>query len=491
MDYSRIMAGGQPLSTDAAQQIWRLAKHSSWGKTMEDDEQLLCQLNFRLDFLCREINLSHKCLGVFGRVITYPAQTNEDFEQVFALQVEKFEQNFGLHSNVLLKCPTLLLSSAEKGAMEFDSINQKLFYIRENFGLTVSDINKYPYPLNYSIVDNGSENSLPYKLKYYTEELGFGKKEFRKSPAILSLNCTAGNSPTSVPNKVKFLRDYTGIGEKQLRNSPILLSMDCDPNSVSPSAIINKIKTLREVFGLNENAWKSYPVLLMMDCDPNSNSPTSVVCKMNFFREKLGFDNIQINAYPQLLGMDCSENSTNPASIINKIKFYQDFGITTDDLKKYVNLLGYDCDPNSKNESSVVGKIKVLDELGLERDIVRQMPILLGMPANKIKIRYMLYKTSALASIGLKSAIFIQNEAKTYARMNYLQDIGYAGNKQAVIFPEHRFVKTFGKTSAMLMDIYPLDETAIHSVEENFTNMVGTDIRLNDSELGAVCQREV
>ena len=488
MDYSRIMVDGQALEIEAAKKIWERAKYSKWGQGVSDDEELLRQLNFRLDFLNRELGIQYKKMGRIGRVITYPAMSNKEFEGAFAVQEDKFERNFGLNKSVLHRCPELLFSSADKGAIEPTSINQKLIYIREHFGLTTDDLNKYPYPLNYSIVDNGSGNCLPYKLKYYTEKLGFGKREFRKSPPILSLNCIEDDSPTCVPNKVKFFREYAGIGEKQLRNSPVLLSLDCDPNSTSPSALINKIKTLREHFGLDKEAWQSYPVLLMMDCDPNSDSPTSVAHKMRFFSEKLGFDSVQINSYPQLLGMDCSEESQNPAAIVNKVKFYENLGITTDDLKKFVNLLGYDCDPNSTSKSSIVSKIEVLDELGLGISIARQMPILLGVPTNKIKMRYMLYKTSPMASIGLKPAIFIQNEAKSYARMCYLDEIGYDANKQAVIFPEHRFVDTFGKTSAALMDCYPFDEEAVHKVEAEFANTVGAEIRLSEEELGAVCQ---
>lgn len=488
MDYSRIIVDGQALEIGAAKKIWERAKYSKWGQGVSNDEELRRQLNFRLDYLNKELGIQYKKIGRIGRVITYPAKSNEEFILAFTQQIEKLEQNFGLHKSVLQKCPEIVFSSMEMEAIEPTSINQKLIYIRENFGLDTYDLNKYPYPLSYSIVDNGSENCLPYKLKYYTEKLGFSKKEFRKSPPILSLNCTADNSPTSVPNKVNFLREYAGIGEKQLRNLPVLLSLDCDPNSTSPSALINKIKILREEFELGEAAWRSYPVLLMMDCDPTSDSSTSVAHKMRFFKEKLGFDHIQINSYPQLLGMDCSWNSQNPAAIVNKVKFYESIGITTDELKKFVNLLGYDCDPNSTSDSSIVGKIKVFDELGLGKDVIMQMPILLGMPTNKIKIRYMLYKSSPLASIALKPTAFIQNEAKTYARMCYLNEIRYNANKQAVIFPEQRFVDTFGKTSAALMDCYPLDEVAVHRVEADFSNTVGEDIRLNKDELGAVCQ---
>lgn len=481
----------QQIGAESMAKIMNRARHSAWGIAINDETQLYNQVIFRINYLMNELGIPASKIPQHGQVITHSATSNAEFANIFREYGEQLERNFGLSRTILQKCPRLVFVPVDKNNTSPNSINQKINYINEKFGLTADLLNKHPYPLLYSIEDNGSATSLPYKFRYYTQEFDFGKREFCKSPSLLSLDCSNNNLPTSVPNKAKFLNTYAQIGARQIRNSPVLLNLDCDPNSTSPSALINKIKILKEQYGLNESAWQVFPVLLMLDCNPNSQSPTSVAKKLEFFYNELGFEPAQINSYPNLLGLDCSLNSDNPASIINKVKFYEELGITKADLKKCVNLLGYDCDKNSNKPSAVINKIRVLDEIGLDRAIIKKMPILLGMPTNKIKIRYMLYSISELSKIGLKSSIFIQNEAKTYARIQYLNDINYTTNKQAVIWPEHRFKDFFGTPTSKLMQIYPLNNEAIHNVENEFYQKYDKQIKLTSHEIDSVCQRGV
>lgn len=491
MDISQISVAGHNIPAEVAQLIWDTARNSNWGRSFDYDGEFVQALNFRLDYLMNDLHFSTNRVVQNTPILVSPAGSNQDYIEHYNTQIERLEQNFGLGVSSVTKCPILLVLNAYAGANVPGSVSQKITFLQEQCGISHSQIAKYPQLFQYSIEDNGTPNCLPYKMRYLAKELGFGKQQLRKFPQILMLDCSDNSTnPANIKNKIKALQQMAGIGLKQLRSCPNLLGLDCDPNSDSPSAVVNKIVNLQEGFGFDPVAWQISPEILLSDCDPNSTTPTSIAGKMRFLSKELGFTSAQINSYPKIFGMDCSEESTNPAAIINKVRFYESMGIDKSAFLKFTNILGYDCDPNSTSPSAVISKLRVFDELKLDRSLLVQMPIILGVPANKTKIRYMLYNISPMSHLGVRSVMFVQNEAKTYARLMHIRNIDYTESAGAIVFSESDFQRVFGKSSADLINKYPLDKTAVRKVEQEYYDTVGQELKLNKDELDAVCKKE-
>lgn len=491
MNSAKIFVKGVEVPKNILDQIWSFATSSYLRHEFTDDCDLAHEINLRLEFLLSELKISASRITQTPSILIYPRTSDfVVYRAALHTQIARLKHNFGLDERVIQKAPNLLLSNAKSGETAPSSVNQKMIYFKEVLGLTLADINKTPQLFQYSIEDNGTPNCLPYKKRYFQQKLGFSEHQFHRAPTIFTLDCTENSgSPTSVQSKLKFLASQAQIGEKQVRKVPLLLNLDCDPDSRSPSALINKLQILQNEYGILPRTWQAHPELLLMNCDPASISPTSLCKKIEFFETELGFSAEQFNSFPNILGMDCSRESDNPTAIINKVKFYQDLGLTKEDLRHFPNLLGYDCDPNSTAETSIISKLKVIDQLNIGREILCKMPILFGIPSSKIKIRYLLYKISPLAETGLKAEIFIQNEAKTYARLQYLNNIHYTANKRAVIFPETKFNKIFGHSSDELMHLYPLNEPAIHQLEHLYNSKYRDDVQLDQPEISATHSR--
>lgn len=367
-------------------------------------------------------------------------------------------------------------------------IEKKVKYIQENFGLSTKVIYSSPTILTLDIEDESNPHSLPFKLKFYREKLGFTKEVFAKNSNLLQLDCNS-HSQTSVIGKIESL-EMLGFTLKHIRSAPILLSLDSDPTSPSPTSIRQKIINLKTM-GISDKAWLSYPLILAMDCNIKSTSPTSIACKMQFFAKEFGFDGTQINNFSRLLGMDCSIETDNPAALINKRDFYLNrVGLSLIDLAKFPHLLGYDCDPNSKNRTSVSRKIDIFLENGIDLEILQKMPLLIGMPRDAIKVRYMLYRVSGLDKIPLNSSIFVQNECKTYARYKYLDtEIHPQGNFRPIAYDEAKFQRAFDIRTTDLMQKYPLDTQALQDLEQQYANLPSTTqpIKLDRCELDYIC----
>lgn len=490
MDISQISVAGCDIPSQLAERFFETARNSHWGRSFDDENELISAVNFRLNYLVNNLGIPANRVVHHLSFLVSPAGSSEEYTRYYDRQAALLEQNFRLGRASIAKSPTILTLSAEADATAPSSIRQKVLYLEEQCGFTHETIVKYPSILQYSIEDNGTPNCLPYKLRYLTKELGFGKRQFHKCPQILMMDCSEGSTnPANIRNKVAALEEV-GLGQKQFRSCPNLLVLDCDPQSESHFSVQHKIALLGEAFGLSPIAWQQAPEILLSDCDPESTSETSIASKMRFLQRELGFSAAQINSYPQILGMDCSATSNNPAAIINKVHFYESMGVDRSVFLKFTNILGYDCDPNSKEPSAVVNKLRVIDELGIDRSVLTRMPILFGMPSNKIKIRYMLFNISPLAEVGMQSAIFIQNEAKTYARLKHIRATEYSANRGAIAFTESKFQSIFGKNSADLIAEYPLDRSAVRQVEDEYYAQVGQRVQLNKAELDAVCVKE-
>ncbi len=347
-----------------------------------------------------------------------------------------------------------------------EEAQEKIDYIREKFGLSLDQIFHYSHMLTIPIYGQDNPESLEYKFNFYTRAIGATKATFRKNPVLIDLDCSKSGSPTSVRKKIEYLFSL-GLGMSDIRNAPLILSLDCDPNSTTPTSIRSKIEHLQKM-GIGKKAYIKYPIILCMDCNPDSKNPTSVAQKMAFLAKEFNFSGTQIDSFPRLLGLDCSYSLENPASLLRKRDFYiNELGLTLESLAKFPHILGYDCDKNSTEETNIPHKIAQAEACGIDLKIFRQMPLILGAPTEAIKVRYMIYKVSGIEKAAPNASIFIQNEQKSYARLQHLRAIK-STNFRAVAFDEPKFNKRIGANSLDLIEKYPLNEEAYAKLEQEY-----------------------
>lgn len=441
----------------------------------------------RIDFFIHTIGVTAKTFSTFPKMLTMN-RNSSDFLADATQKLDVLNNHFHITNEAIAKYPTLLSLDCDPDSTRPSSINQKMHYLQHELGLSISTINYQPKLFCLDTTDVNNPTSLPYKVNFYRQVLGLRASDIRRSPNILLLDCYHDNRPTCVKCKIRFFEEYVGLGAKQLRIMPLLLCLDCDKNSQNDTSIVQKMKNLEQM-GITKKAWVDYPAILAMDCNPHSTNPTSIASKMQFLHDYFGFDAKQVLCFPQLLGLDTSLNTDNPSALINKLHFYErEIGLTTRDLAQFPNLLGYDCDPNSDKPTAIIKKIELLKANNISTEIFKQLPMIVAMPCDSIKLRYMMYRLSGLDKLASNSTIFIQNEQKTYSRLRYLSTLERVPNKKSIIFNEVKFHKVFGVTTAQLMQEYPLDEDAVHFVEAEYAKNPDTQpLNLNEREMASVC----
>ena len=140
-------------------------------------------------------------------------------------------------------------------------------------------------------------------------------------------------------------------------------------------------------------------------------------------------------------------------------------------------------DTASEGKSSIRNKIKKLKDVVLPdelHEIVIKKPMVLSVPVQSVKIRYMIANTQGdEQNFFMKS--LLTNEKKAWARVNYLHHIN--APKYWTYVNEKQFVKQFGVTSEELMKVYPLDKEAVEGIEKAFYEKTGEKMTLDSEEI--------
>ncbi len=184
--------------------------------------------------------------------------------------------------------------------------------------------------------------------------------------------------------------------------------------------------------------------------------------------------------WPDLLGHDGIE-------VVNKIQDYQkllqiDEPTVVQMMINRPHLIGY----NTMGEGPTAVKSKInkftaaipLEQL---RDWVVRFPAILDMPAQAFKIRYML-----AANLGITTrffqAGFMTNQSKVWARACHLNRHPGIFNLANVYISEKFFHGMFHVSSSELMQKYPLDQTAVAQIEQDYLARTGHKVILDQQE---------
>lgn len=178
--------------------------------------------------------------------------------------------------------------------------------------------------------------------------------------------------------------------------------------------------------------------------------------------------NKMLKSFPTLLGR--SEDN-----VKNKAAFYKkEFNLSREDFNKMLKTL-----PTLLNlsEDSVKEKQKQIRDLGISKEVLVNYPNIIAVPANCLKIRYLILRlVVARAELLSNPSVFIVSQNKTYARLAYLSRES-KGKVRLVdlMYSEKQFVKKHGVESKQLMEKYKINKEII----EEFKNIVEEEEKID------------
>lgn len=331
------------------------------------------------------------------------------------------------------------------------------------------------------------------KLTLLEEYLGTLGLDDRATAKVLTKK-NAQRSLDAIQRKVADYQLLLQVDEKTLgkllTKFPAMLSYDT--NGDSPTSIKNKIKEMQAILHTDDKTVAKMVISLpsLFGFDITGNSATSLRGKIKAYQTVLKTDEATVRkmmiAMPSLIG--CEIIGDSPASITNKLKFLKssfqvDDRALTQMLVKAPVLLALDAvGDGPKSLATKINKFKQLMPLDQLREHIAYNPALLTVPAQAIKIRYMLAEDIGLTSVFLQKG-FLTSQSKVWARACYMSHLIRGVFKMNNIYREEStFNHTFGVKSADLMKRYPLDQAAVHKIETTYLRKTGNLLTLDQQE---------
>lgn len=313
--------------------------------------------------------------------------------------------------------------------------------------------------LSYHPVCNFADDTLTSRVQGVFKELlllGYKKNEVRKMinihPVLLCYEL--GTSTKKINDLVKIGYRLEEI-RKITKYCPQILGYSMDK-------IEERISNLLS-YGLNKK-----DVLKMTKYAPSilGEDITLVNNKIKFLKE-LGFDNTcyMIKKLPALLTYDSE-------SLVGKINNFVSMGYEKQEviemIKKNPKLLSY-------SEKRLKDDFNSVINLDIEKDkvlyIFKQLSSLFGSDIEKTKGKILFFREMGLENIVLeKPRNLIQSIELTYARYNYLKDIGEDITTQDYnkLFIDGKYFKRkFGKSKEELLEMYNYEEYLKERENEN------------------------
>jgi len=337
--------------------------------------------------------------------------------------------------------------------VDIDKILAKTNFYMNEFNLTKQEfikiIKKQPTLLNLS------EEGIKAKTNFYRLKLNLNKQQFIKMlkscPAVLAFSEENIESKTNFYKKEFRLSDDEFV--KIIKTAPTLFAF-------TEESIIAKKEFYIKEFDLTEQEFikliKISPSLLIY-------SEESVKTKLDFYLQELGLNKFEfvkmLKTQPSLL--DYSESS-----IKSKVEFYmQELNMNKQEfvqmLKSVPVLLGL-------SEQSLREKFKQIKELGIPKEFIMSSPMILIVPQNTLKIRYLILRQVATREEIFTKNWYTTNQNKIYARVKFLTT--EVKNKKILsncLRGEQEFCARFKITSEELMNKYALTTDVIAKMLEN------------------------
>lgn len=264
---------------------------------------------------------------------------------------------------------------------------------------------------------------------------------------------------------------------------PQLLGMDVFMDD--PTAVKTKLSYYVRRFGLSgyelTKILKNFPGIL--NYDVSDCSATSVPKKFETYINKLDLSEEELRhifiAYPRMLSIGAKGGKN---SIKKRIEFYKEELEADAEELKYVLLkapaiLGFDI--NSNSPTSAKRKLKALKEI-FTTDEIKKNPILLALPACKIKFRYMLlypYEKNLAEKGGL-----MLNERVAFSRICHLKERRVKPTLSRISYPEIVFNARQGKITKE----YPLTLEVIKRVQDYYNSLTIKSLYLEEDEVRAI-----
>ncbi len=313
----------------------------------------------------------------------------------------------------------------------------------------------------------------------------------RRFPRLLNFDLISEES-SKVKNRIREYQDLLQADAKtvvkMITAFPALLSFDS--TSDNAKAVRSKIKdyqtTLHADLASVQKMIISYPVLLGLD------TKTTIKNKLADLQATLHADAATVTKmvmdFPQLLGYEITGDS--PTAVKHKLRhlkdvFRVDEQTLTGMVSKAPSLLGMDAISHGpKSLRTKVDKLRSVLTPEQLRECMVKTPAVLTVPAQAFKIRYMLAENLGIMSRFLKIGYMV-NQNKVWARASYLNRHPVL-NLKSVYINEKDFHHRFGRSSAELMQQYPLDQTAVFKIEQNYLLKTGNNLTLDQQERTAL-----
>ncbi|MCQ2382455.1 MAG: hypothetical protein MJ060_01250 [Clostridia bacterium] len=357
-----------------------------------------------------------------------------------------------------------------------------------------------PYVLNYDTISD-SETSVKSKIKNYQTLLHVDEAKTNgiicKFPGLLHYD-TISENETSVKSKIKNYQTLLHVNEnvicKMIRLCPGILGFDTI--SDTETSVKGKLKSYQTLLHVDETKVIkmicSFPHMLKFDTI--SDAETSVKGKLKSYQTLLHADEANvikmICSFPAMLNYDIvSENAT---SIKNLIKNYQKILQIDEDtvlqmIREFPGLLGFDT--VTDETSGVKNKVQKLNAFVPKEHIINH-PLILSVPAQQFKIRYMLASNINTMQDGILKRFlacgFMTSPGKVWARYSGLTSRRLGLKLSYIYQTEKIFQQRIGKKTEDLIKQYPLDLDAVHNIEQGYLRNTGVALKLDTKELAAL-----